>query len=179
VRTHFIGGVFIVKFHIRILLDGNTMKIIPLFLTAAMVFASCSTCGLDTVAKTDEAKRLALHIVVGEGGGIAGRWEGHTIMGDGSVYHWKGRGAGESPQLFGRLPADTMCALWDAAISLRSPAPGDSTGSLVQMLTVTAADSTKRYAWRPNLGVGSRHEDFEVFYDRCLSALRNSTSQHK
>lgn len=155
------------------------MKIIPLFISAAIVLASCSNCGLNSAGKTDEAKRSALRIVFGEGGGIAGSWEGHTIMGDGSVYRWKGRGAGENAQLSGQLSADTMCALWDSAISLRGAAPNDSSGSLVRLLSIAAADTSKRYTWRPKLGGESRIEDFELFYDRCLDVLRSSNIPSK
>jgi hypothetical protein len=155
------------------------MKIFILLVIVATIFASCSTCDLNAIAKTEEAKRSAFRIVLGERGGIAGSLEGHTIMGDGSVYHWKGRGAGEDAELYGTLPADTMCALWNVAIHLSSATSLDSSGSLVQLLSVSTADSTKRYSWRPKLGLGSRHEDFEVFYDRCLNALRNSTSSKK
>jgi hypothetical protein len=155
------------------------MKAFVLLGLTAVFSWGCHPCEFNQVAKTGEAKKVALCIVLGEGGGIAGSWEGHTITGDGQVYVWRGGAARANERLLGRLPADTICALWDAARTLGGKPPDDSTGSLIQLLAVTMEGATTKYTWRPRIGTEVPPEGFRQFYDRCLAALRNSMTPNK
>ena len=118
-----------------------------------------------------------LRIVLGEGGGITGMWDGHTITGDGAVYAWRGRGAGENERAIGRLHADTMCVLWDKVKALTAVPPTAAAGSLVRFISVTMSDSTRTYSWKPQLGTDLARTSYQEIYDRCLAAIRYSISQ--
>ena len=147
--------------------------LLSLCILAALPVA-CAPCGLDSVAHTEQEKRAVFSVVLGEAGGISGTWSGHTITGNGAVYTWSGRGARENEQEAGRLPADTMCVLWDAAKSLAATPSTDSLGSLVRYLTVTAGDTVRKYTWKPRLGVNQPAAPYQEFYDRCQSAIRRA-----
>ena len=153
------------------------MKKVLLMCILAALPVACAPCALDSTARTEQEKKGVFCIVLGEGGGIRGTWEGHTITGDGVVRSWDGRGARENEQEAGRLPSDTMCALWDAAKALVATPPADSTGSLVRYLSVTVKDSTRKYTWRPRLGVGLPAPSYQEFYDRCSAAIHTSMTK--
>lgn len=138
---------------------------------------ACAPCDLDSTARTEQEKRAVFCIVLGEGGGIRGTWKGYTITGDGVVRSWEGRGARENEQEAGRMPADTICALWDAANALTATSPADSAGSLLRYLSVTVKDSTRKYSWRPQLGAGLPSPSFQAFYDRCSTAIHRSLTK--
>jgi hypothetical protein len=153
------------------------MKIVLFLCIIAALPVACAPCDLDSTARSEQEKRAVLCIVLGEGGGIRGTWNGHTITGDGEVYSWSGRGARENEHEVGRMPADSMCALWDATRSLTANPPVDSSGSLVRYLSVTVKDSTRKYSWRPQLGTGLPQPSYQEFYDRCSSAIQHSMTQ--
>jgi hypothetical protein len=150
------------------------MKILLLLCVFAAFPVACTPCDLDSTARTQEGKRAVLRIVLGEGGGISGKWEGHTIAGDGAVYAWSGRAARENEHEVGRMPADTMCALWDVAKTLSTVPQVDSSGSLVRFLSVTIQDSTWKYSWRPQLGRDLPKSSYQEIYDRCSAAITHS-----
>jgi len=156
---------------------GQQMKMLLLLCVFAAVPVACTPCDLDSTARTEEGKKAVLLIVLGEGGGINGKWEGHTIAGDGAVYAWSGRGARENEHEVGRMPADTMCALWDAVKILSTVPPVDSSGSLVRFLSVTRQDSTRKYSWRPQLGRNLPNSSYKEIYDRCSAAITQSVAQ--
>lgn len=150
------------------------MKMLLLLCVFAAVPVACTPCDLDSTARTEEGKRVVLRIVLGEGGGIIGKWEGHTITGDGAVYAWSGRGVRDDEHEVGRLPADTMCALWDAAKTLSTVPQVDSSGSLVRFLSVTMQGSTRKFSWRPQLGRDMPKSPYQEIYDRCNAAIDHS-----
>jgi hypothetical protein len=159
-----------------IVLDGRMKSLLAMCILAVLT-AGCAPCDLDSVAHTEQEKRAVFRIVLGEGGGISGTWNGHTITGSGEVSAWSGRGARENERAAGRLPSDTMCVLWDAARTLAATPPADSSGSLVRYLSVTTGDSTRNYTWRPRLGMGQATAPYQEFYDRCSAAIRTSMTQ--
>lgn len=115
-----------------------------------------------------------LHIVLGEGGGFAGTWDGYTITGSGVVSRWSGKRARQGEVEIGTLDADTMCALWDAAKSVTAPPIRDSVGSLVRFLSLMVQDSTREYAWSPRIGQSTSRTSYQEFYDRCMAAIQRS-----
>lgn len=139
-----------------------------------VVAGSCARCDLDSAGKTDEGKDIMLRILLGEGGGFAGTWDGYTITGSGTVYRWSGKGARENEAEIGTLDADTMCTLWDEAKLLKTVPPADSAGSLVRFLSVTAQDTTREYTWRPQLGQRLSRTLYQRFYDHCLTVIQQS-----
>lgn len=148
-------------------------NVVSLCLLAALPVA-CAPCDLDAVAHTEDEKRAVFCIVLGEGGGIRGTWTGHTITGDGVVRVWEGRGARENEHEAGRLSADSLCALWDAAKALPPPPVADSGGSLVRLLRVTTGGEVWSTLWKPRLGAGTAPTAYQIFADRCASAIRRS-----
>jgi hypothetical protein len=159
------------------LLRTNTMKSLLSMLMLAGLHVGCAPCALDSVAHTEQERRAVFSIVLGEGGGITGTWEGYTIAGNGAVAFWKGRGARENEREAGRLPADTMGVLWDAARMLAVHPATDSTGSLVRYLSVTTGDTTRTYTWKPRLGVGQLPSAYQKYYERCSAAIRTSMTK--
>ncbi len=152
----------------------TTLGAIIVLCALGVLAGSCARCDLDSAGKTDEGKNAMLRIVLGEGGGFAGTWDGYTITGSGSVYRWSGKGAGDNEVEIGTLDADTMCALWDEAKVLKTVPPTDSAGSLVRFLSLTVQDTAFKYTWRPQLGQRLSRTLYQTFYDRCIAAIQRS-----
>jgi hypothetical protein len=56
-------------------------------------------------------------MIVGEGGGFSGRWNGYAIQDGDSVYAWRGSGPGENMRFIGRLSTDSIRILWNEVAS--------------------------------------------------------------
>ncbi len=145
-----------------------------LLCSLVLVLGSCAPCEPDFIGRRDEHKPAEFSIVLGEGGGFAGTWQGYTITGNGVVFSWSGRGARENEQEIGLLAPDTLCALWDAVQPLSAVPSVDSSGSLVQFLTVAIQDSTRTYSWRPQLGVNLTRTTYQDLYHRCAVAIQTT-----
>ncbi|MBP1655448.1 MAG: hypothetical protein H6Q31_49 [Bacteroidetes bacterium] len=152
----------------------TTLGAVIILCALGVIAGSCARCDLDSAGKTEEGKNTMLRIVLGEGGGFAGTWDGYTITGTGAVYKWSGKGARENEVEIGTLDADTMCTLWDEAKALRTVPPTDSAGSLVRFLSLTVQDTTREYTWRPQLGQSPFRPLYQHFYDHCLIVVQKS-----
>ena len=139
-----------------------------------LVVGACSSCDPDTIGQKEKAKPAQFRIVMGEGGGFAGSWQGYTIRGEGTVYAWSGKGARENEHQIGRLSPDTLCALWEAVQGLESIQQADSLGSLTQFIEITVQDSSKTFSWRPRPGVSTTKTAYQRLHERCAAAVRVS-----
>jgi len=155
------------------------MKTLLLLCVVAIVPVACTPGDQDFTGQTAEGKKAMMRIVLGEGGGITGTWEGYTITGDGAVYAWKGGGARENELEIGLLPADTVGVFWDVMKELSTVPPVVSSGSLVRFLSVTMQDSTLTYSWKPQLGTKTTKAAYQELFDRCNAAIGRSMKYTK
>ncbi len=139
-----------------------------------LVAGACSSCDPDTIGQKENGKPALLRIVLGEGGGFAGSWQGYTISDEGTVYAWSGKGARENEHQIGRLSTDTLCALWDAVQDLETVQEADSAGSLIRFIQITVQDSSKTFSWRPQPGVSITKTAYQRLHERCAEAIRTS-----
>jgi hypothetical protein len=112
---------------------------------AALFLASC-TSSVNTARQTVPAD---FRLLVGSGGGFAGRWTGHLVRGTDSVFSWSGRRAGEAPVFAGLLPADSLATLWQAAASahLLDSASSITSANYVHLLTLSAGGMERTFQW--------------------------------
>lgn len=86
-------------------------------------------------------------IVLGQGGGFSGMWEGHSVRADGTVTAWRGLDR-EDERHLGTLSAQQLENIWQRLnhddLLDRSLA---ETGNLTSFLEVTAGGSTRRLTW--------------------------------
>jgi hypothetical protein len=142
----------------------------------AIVLSSCAPCELFADGGAGGGKAQAFRIVVGEGGGFAGTWEGYTIWSDGTVAAWSGRKARENEHEVGKLPPDTLCALWgDAKLLMQTPTV-EASGNLVRFLKVTVGDTTRSYSWVPVLGAVRSKATYQGYHDRCIAVIRKAVT---
>lgn len=147
---------------------------LSLLCTLVFLVGACSACDPDTIGQKEKDKPAQLRIVIGEGGGFAGSWQGYTIRGEGTVFAWNGKGARENERPIGRLSSDTLCALWDAVQDLESIQPTNSAGSLTQFIEITVQDSSKTYSWQPRPGASRTKAAYQRLHERCATAIRTS-----
>jgi hypothetical protein len=145
-----------------------------LLCTFVLVVGACSSCDPDSIGQKEKGKPPMLRIVMGEGGGFAGSWQGYTINGEGTVYAWSGKGARENEHQIGRLSPDTLCALWDAVQDLETIHEVDSAGSLTRFIEITVQDSSKTFSWRPQPGASTTKAAYQRLHERCAAAIRTS-----
>jgi hypothetical protein len=89
-----------------------------------------------------------LRVVVGEGGGFAGRWTGFSINSSGSVLSWSGPYEEAETELTGEVRQDELSAFWQSVreagffeIDAGEPA------NMTTFLQITADGKTHRVAW--------------------------------
>lgn len=108
-----------------------------------------------------------LRVVLGEGGGVTGRWTGRTIAADGTWQQWAGRTAEENPEPGGTIEPEGLRALWTEIVradffSLESGEPGNMT----RFLRVTANDRTHEVRWSPQMGAAATPTPVQKLYTK-------------
>ena len=112
---------------------------------------------------------------IGQGGGITGLWNGHTVGADGTVSAWEGRSERAEPTDAGSIPETACASLWREVqeasfFELDASAPGNMT----RVLEVTAGGRTHTTRWE--LG----HADFptlDALYTSCEATIRDALAQ--
>lgn len=162
--------------YLRVALALLSMKRLLFFTCLLFFLPSCrsSESDLRSSSHVDKVPEN-LKIVLGEGGGVTGRWQGYSIEADGSVHRWDGHRAEQNPQKLGKLPERAMGELWSAAKANRlfRDQPRRSPGNLSRMLTIIAGKDTIEQIWVPSFFARrDKKSAVELFFEQCYELLR-------
>ena len=106
---------------------------------------------------------------LGEGGGITGLWQGHTVTADGRVSTWNGRSEKAEREPAGSVDPATCATLWTA---LREAdffeLDSHESGNMTRVMEVTANGQTHAVRWA--LG-DEQASALETLYGACRDAL--------
>ncbi len=162
----------------------RTRRAVGLLLMGLALLAACKSTAQDppepgTVQDTSKADPAPdppadFALMLGQGGGFAGLWEGYAIAPDGAVTAWKGYVAGDNA-----APADTLTAAQRQALWERIEVAGffdyerEETGNITAFLEVTADGRTHRASWIPRVeGVEEITDPVERLYLYCRDVAR-------
>lgn len=118
-------------------------------------------------------------LMFGEGGGITGVWQGHTIQADGTVLVWQGKTAGEAPQPAGKLSSKQMKSLWQQVHAANFfTATENDNGNLTTFMRVTANQQTHEASWTPQLGaLAGKNSSLQQLYKFCRETTEKAAKK--
>lgn len=89
-------------------------------------------------------------MMLGQGGGVTGRWSGFTIDSDGSIVEWSGAVAGSNPHPAGTLTLEQAAAIWHDVVGIEFFSQEiDERGEMTAFLKVNADSLEHRVSWIP------------------------------
>jgi hypothetical protein len=114
-------------------------------------------------------------VVLGQGGGFTGHWEGYTIQRDGTVLAWGGAKAGDNPEPVGTLEPGQVEALWtrvqEAGFFSEDQ---DERGNMTATLRITAGGEENSAYWIPSIeGIEPVTTAVEKLYVYCREMARS------
>ncbi len=90
--------------------------------------------------------------MLGQGGGITGRWSGFTIEADGSIVEWSGPVAGSNARPAGTLGAEGAAAIWRDVVGIDFFSQEiDDRGEMTAFLKIFADSIEHRVSWIPGI----------------------------
>jgi hypothetical protein len=142
-------------------------------LSLTLVGFSCTQSSKQAV----NGKRIPddLTIVVGQGGGFTGLWQGYTIRADGSVLEWHGKAPEANSNLKGRITQQRLLSIWNQieqqhffSIDAREY------GNMTITMRVTANQRTHEVSWPGGTEQSALSADLKALYDFCVDAARSA-----
>lgn len=118
-------------------------------------------------------------LMFGEGGGVTGLWQGHTIQADGTILAWEGKTAGATPRPAGKLSSKQVKALWQQlhATNFFADTTKDH-GNLTTFMRVTANQQTHEASWTPQLGaLASKNSSLQQLYRFCRETTEKAAKK--
>ena len=94
-----------------------------------------------------------VHLLFGQGGGFAGRWNGYTIEADGTVLQWSGMIQGDDATRVGALTPDQMADLWHRVEGVSFFAQERrEVGNMTTFIEIRAEGREHRVSWITRVG---------------------------
>lgn len=111
-------------------------------------------------------------VMLGEGGGFTGQWQGVTIGNHGEISRWQGATPGENAKPFARMAAADVEKIWQAIkagnlMNLELVA----SGNLTRFVQITAGNKNHPISWAVVSRSTGNTAIAEKFYNDCLIIL--------
>ncbi len=141
------------------------------------VFQACSP-SHSTMNSTEGIPAVPpdLKIILGDGGGLAGTWNGFTVIAPDSILRWKGSEPGVNPAPAGVLDRDTLLTWWQFIRDQRIMQKPSirKTANYLQALSFLTGGTRVDFVWSPSADNDSTIAAMAAFRARCLRAIRQS-----
>jgi hypothetical protein len=123
-------------------------------------------------SRSDISVPTDLHLVIGEGGGFTGEWNGYTVDSSGSVFSWRGTKAEEHSQRASKLTATQFRELWNSiADGYFFEIDSSGTGNMTQFMTVSANGKVHRVSWAKSSATASDLTPVQRIYNTCRGII--------
>ena len=124
-----------------------------LFLSPLVVTGCRRSISPDTAESTQyDPAPSDFKMMLGQGGGFAGRWTGFTIESDGSIVEWSGPVAGSNEHPAGTLGREGAAAIWHDVVKIDFFSQEiDERGEVTAFLTINADSVEHRVSWIPGV----------------------------
>lgn len=120
----------------------------------------------------------AFELVVGEGGGFTGRYEGFSVSRDGALWSWEGRYAEDGPERLRALDEQERRAIW------RMLQEGDffemnltERTNYSMFIRVSTQDTSRQLMWMPDEGDEAK-VPAQNLYHALIELLETYTQGH-
>jgi hypothetical protein len=145
------------------------------FLTigTGFLFAGCQsseTSKPDLYSETSPPSDFQL--VIGEGGGFTGQWNGFVVDSLGTVFSWRGTMPEQNLKRTTKLARPQFQKLWQMIVNARYfDMDTTGTGNMTVAMQVTANGSVHRTSWSKPSGARTRPPPVQVLYDSCRTLV--------
>ena len=159
-------------------ISERTLALFPSSVKVLFVFSVLAilACHSHDSTKSDSHSDIPvpsdLRLVIGEGGGFTGEWNGNTVDSSGSVFSWRGTKAEENSQRSSKLKATQLRELWSSiADGHFFEIDSAGTGNMTQFMTVSANGKMHRVSWEKPGATGSDPTPIQRIYNTCRGIL--------
>jgi len=111
-------------------------------------------------------------LVIGEGGGFTGQWNGYIVDSAGTVSTWRGISPDQNVKRTAKLARKQFDKLWQVIANARFfEIDTTGTGNMTVALQVTANETVHRTSWAKPSGIRSPLAPVQVLYDSCRAIV--------
>ena len=111
-------------------------------------------------------------LVIGEGGGFTGQWNGYVVDSTGTVSSWHGTSPEQNVERSTKLARPLFIRLWQTITNARFfEIDTTGTGNMTVAMQVTANGTVHRTSWAKPFGTRSHLAPVEVLYDSCRTIV--------
>jgi hypothetical protein len=144
-----------------------------LIIGTALLLASCQS---SETTKTDLYSQTSapsdFQLVIGEGGGFTGQWNGFVVDSTGAVSSWRGTTPEQNVKRIAKLARQQYEKLWQMIINARYfDIDTTGTGNMTVAMQVTANGTVHRTSWSKPSGTRTRLAPVQVLYDSCRTIV--------
>jgi hypothetical protein len=127
-----------------------------------------------SVSRSDLSVPNDFRLVIGEGGGFTGQWNGYIVDSAGTVSSWHGISPGQDVRRTAKLAPQQFVRLWQTITNARFfDIDTTETGNMTVTMQVTANGTVHRASWAKPSGTRSRPAAVQVLYDSCLTIVNS------
>jgi len=144
-----------------------------LTVATALLIASCQS---SETAKPDLYSQTSapsdFQLVIGEGGGFTGQWNGYIVDSTGTVSSWRGTSPEQNVKRTAKLARKQLDKLWQSITNARFfDIDTTGTGNMTVAMQVTANGTVHRTSWAKPPGTRSPLAPVQVLYDSCRTIV--------
>ena len=111
-------------------------------------------------------------LVIGEGGGFTGLWNGYVVDSTGAVSTWRGISPEQNAKRTAKLARQQFAKLWQTIVNARFfDIDSSGTGNVTVAMQVTANGTVHRTSWAKPTGTQSPLTPVQVLYDSCRTIV--------
>jgi hypothetical protein len=111
-------------------------------------------------------------LVIGEGGGFTGQWNGFVVDSTGTVSSWRGTTPEQNVKHTTKLARAQFDKLWQMIVNARYfEIDTSGTGNMTVAMQVTANGTVHRTSWSKPSGARTRLAPVQVLYDSCRTLV--------
>ena len=144
-----------------------------LIIATALLIASCGSSEStrpDLYSLTSTPSDFQL--VIGEGGGFTGQWNGHIVDSAGTVSSWRGTAPEQNVKRTAKLARKQLDKLWQSIANARFfDIDSTGTGNMTVAMQVTANGTVHRTSWAKPSGTRSPLTPVQALYDSCRTMV--------
>ncbi|MBF8294008.1 MAG: hypothetical protein HW389_553 [Bacteroidetes bacterium] len=125
-----------------------------------------------SVSNSQVSAPIDFRLVIGEGGGFTGQWNGYTVDSLGTVFAWSGMMAEENPRRLTKLTHRLFNELWQNIEDARFfDVDASGTGNITQLMIVSANGKLHSASWAKGTVAESSTSPVQRLYASCRTVI--------
>jgi len=123
-------------------------------------------------SRSDSSVPSDFHLVIGEGGGFTGEWNGNTVDSTGLIFSWRGAKAEQDAKQISRLKTAQFHELWQSIEEGRFfDIDSSGFGNMTEFMMVSANGKVHRVSWAKQGPTASDLTPVQRIYNTCRGII--------